>query len=37
MAMMGNNKTILGPEFSDPRAVLAIEKKVLIDIMADAL
>lgn len=37
MAMMGNNKTILGPAFSDPRAVLAIEKKVLIDIMADAL
>lgn len=37
MAMMGNNKTILGPEFSDPRAVLAIEKKVLMEIMADAL
>ena len=33
LAMMGHNKTILGPTFTDPAAVLAIEKRVLARLM----
>jgi hypothetical protein len=37
VAMMGNHKTILGPQFTDPSAIRAIEHKVLMRFMGDAM